>query len=281
MSTITDPSPRGTAVLAGCGRLGTDIGLRLASQGHHVLGLRRRPERLPHAIAGQRVDLGRQPPRLPADTALVIGALTADQRTEEGYQRTYLTGLRHLLDAIEQLSQPPRILWVSSTAVYGVNDGSWVDEATPADPTTATGTVLRETEALLHDRHREAVVVRLAGLYDGFRSRLVQQVRDGTVAAPRALHYTNRIHRQDAARALTHLATGPRPAHRLYLGVDSEPVARGELLHHLAAQLGVPAPPPPGEPLPRPTGKRCCNRRLTSTGFTFTYPTFREGYQPD
>ena len=41
-----------SVVIAGCGDLGTEIGLRLAGQGHEVLGLRRRAEQLPPPLTG-------------------------------------------------------------------------------------------------------------------------------------------------------------------------------------------------------------------------------------
>ena len=49
-----------------------------------------------------------------------------------------LGGLRRLLDAIEA----PRVVFVSSTAVYGQDAGEWVDEASPAQPTAFNGRVL-------------------------------------------------------------------------------------------------------------------------------------------
>ena len=62
------PSSPGTIVLAGCGDLGTETGLRFAARGHRVLGLRRRPQLLPAEIEGVAADLSVACPTLPADT---------------------------------------------------------------------------------------------------------------------------------------------------------------------------------------------------------------------
>ena len=41
-----------TVLMAGCGDLGTEAGLRFAAAGHRVVGWRRSPEKLPAAIEG-------------------------------------------------------------------------------------------------------------------------------------------------------------------------------------------------------------------------------------
>ncbi|WP_020499829.1 MULTISPECIES: NAD-dependent epimerase/dehydratase family protein [Sciscionella] len=279
-SPISRPESAGTAVLAGCGDLGARVGQRLTRLGYRVLGLRRHPEHLPVGIAGQAVDLREQRPQLPADTTLVVVALTADAYTASAYRDTYVTGLRRVLDAIEEdLPAPPRMLLVSSTAVYGVTDGSWVDEQHPAIPATDTGAQLRAAEACLQARQPEGIVLRLGGLYGPGPSRLVTSVRDGTATVPAAPMFTNRIHRDDAAGVIVHLATRRASAQRLYLGVDHEPVERAVVLRYVAELLGVPPPPVAAEESGRGSGKRCSGELLRSTGYTFSYPTYREGYR--
>src|SRR5699024_1981942 len=145
---------------------------------HRVVGLRRNPTGLLPDVDERAVDLRHQQPSLPSDTNLVIVTLTADAYTREAYRETYVTGLARVLDAIDRdVVGTPRVLLVSSTAVYGVTDGSWVDEDTPALPASPTGEELRAAEQLLHDRHPEAIVLRLAGLYGAGKGRLVDSVR--------------------------------------------------------------------------------------------------------
>lgn len=267
-----------TVLIAGCGDLGTQAGLYFAEAGHRVIGWRRSPENLPPAIEGAAVDITGTLPPIPADTDVVVIALTADGRNEAAYRTTYLGGTASLLDALERDGVAPRrIIFVSSTAVYGNDDGGWIDETEVPAPSTPTGGVLRETEELLAARAPQSVALRLSGIYGPGRTRLIDQVKGGTVrtASP---HWTNRIHRDDAAAAIVHLA-GLQEAAAAYLGTDSEPALLTDAQRFLAGELGVPLGLPNDDDGAPATGKRCSNTLLTSSGFTFAYPTFREGYR--
>ena len=269
-----------TVVIAGCGDLGTEAGLRFAEQGHTVIGLRRRAELLPAPIVGRSTDLRRDVPEIPADTAVVVVALAAGSRAVDEYRATYVDGLRNVLDGIDASAADPRVIVVSSTAVYDVADGSEVTEETPARGGTPTAAVLVEAEALLRERAPDAVLLRLSGVYGPGRERLIDEVRSGSARlAPGASPHTNRIHRDDAAAVLVHLAALPDPA-PLYLGTDDEPSRLDDVLRFLADELGRPEPER-GDGDARQAGgdKRLSNALLRSTGWTPRYPTFREGYR--
>ena len=284
-----------TVLLAGCGDLGTEAGLRFAAAGHHVVGWRRSPEKLPAEIEGAAADLtsGELPP-VPADTTAVVVAIAADSPTEEAYRAAYVQGLAHVLDAVAASGAPVRrVLFVSSTAVYGDADGGWVDETTTPNPAGFSGRIICEAEELLvsrlHGSGISPVVLRLGGIYGPGRTRLIDQVRGGDSTIPAESRFTNRIHRDDAAAAIVHLCTMAAEPAPLYLGVDDEPAELGEVLRFLAGELGLPEPRGAepasgaagtggGEPS-RGGNKRVSNALLRGTGFEFEYPSFREGYR--
>ncbi|OEI68201.1 NAD-dependent epimerase/dehydratase family protein [Curtobacterium sp. ER1/6] len=267
-------------VIAGCGDLGTEAGLRFAALGHSVTGLRRRAERIPAPITGRSVDLRYEAPPIDPDTGVVVVAFAAGSRDVDEYRATYVDGLRNVLDGIDASGATPRLLVVSSTAVYDVDDGSEVTEQTSTRASTPTAGVLLEAEALLRDRAPDAVLVRLSGIYGPGRERLIEQVRSGraTLSTGDSPH-TNRIHRDDAAQALVHLAGVDQPA-PTYLATDDEPVRLDDVLTFLASELGAPEPPC-ADPEGRQAGgdKRLSNALLRSTGWEPRYPTFREGYR--
>ncbi|MET4096751.1 SDR family oxidoreductase [Arthrobacter sp. UYCu712] len=278
-----------TVLLAGCGDLGTEAGLRFAATGLRVVGWRRSPEKLPPAIEGIRTDLstGELPP-IPADTTAVVVALAADSPAEGAYRAAYVDGLSNVLDAVLVSGAGiRRVLFVASTAVYGDAGGGWIDEGTTPEPGGFSGRVIREAEELLYSRlHGTSiapVVLRLGGIYGPGRTRLIDQVRGGTAVVPAESRFTNRIHRDDAAAAIVHLCTMEAVPAPVYVGVDSEPAELGDVLTFLAAELGLPQPPssaadPGGEPS-RGGNKRCSNALLRGSGFEFRYPSFREGYR--
>ena len=271
-------------LIAGCGDVGTRLGRRLAAAGHEVWGLRRDAGRLPAEIRALPADLA-EPASLgdvPAGTDAVVYAAAADAADEAAYRRAYVRGVRHLADLFAGRGEPPeRLLFVSSTAVYGESAGEWVDEETPPRPPRFNGRVLLEGErAARAAGARHATVVRFGGIYGPGRRRLIDRVREGAGGAPAPVRWTNRIHAEDCAGVLQHLLGLADPA-PLYVAVDDEPAPRREVMEWLAARMGAPsgsAPPGDGGPERADRGRRCRNARLRASGYRFRYPTYREGY---
>jgi nucleoside-diphosphate-sugar epimerase len=236
-------------------------------------------------IEGAAADLSTADlPIVPADTAAVVIAIAADSPTEAAYRAAYVKGLSHVLGALDRDGvSPRRVLFVSSTAVYGGAGGGWIDERTTPAPGGFSGRILREAEELLLSRLRgngsTPTVLRLGGIYGPGRTRLIDQVRSGVALAPDEPRYTNRIHRDDAAAAIVHLCTMASMPAPVYVGVDNDPADLGDVLRFLASEMGSAEPPvgPAGEA--RGGNKRCSNALLRSTGFEFAYPSFREGYR--
>jgi nucleoside-diphosphate-sugar epimerase len=284
---------KGTVLIAGCGYVGGALAHRLAAGGTAVWALRRSPGPPQPGIEPVAADLtdraGLQQAlaSLPPLDAVVYTA-AAGGRTDAAYQAAYVTGVAHLLEALEALGQKPgAFLFTSSTGVYGQGDGEWVDETSPTEPPHFTGRRLLEGEALLRRADLPTTAVRFGGIYGPGRTRLIDQVRRGEARLPAVLPgeaplYTNRIHREDCAGVLHHLLEmEPGERHDLYLGVDDDPAPLAEVYRWLARHLGV-AEPPEGDSLGGDrrgrSNKRCSNRRLRESGYTFRYPSFREGY---
>ena len=272
-------------LIAGCGYVGTALGLRLAAEGHVVWGLRRHTDALPPSIRPLAADLiAPQTLRaLPPALDLVFYTAAADEFDDAAYRAAYVEGLRNLLGALDSHRQHlRRVFFTSSTGVYAQCAGDWVNETSLTEPVHFSGIRMLEGEHLLLASKFPATVLRLAGIYGPARTPMVDSVRRGiAVCTDGPPVYTNRIHRDDCAGALHHLMTLSQPD-LLYLGVDHEPAAQCAVLRWLAAQLGV--PPPCIEPSSSSDtrlhrgNKRCSNAKLVASSYAFRYPTFRAGY---
>ena len=269
-------------LIAGCGRLGVALGAELSARGDEVYGLRRSAAPLPHGLRALQGDLARAvgvpvlPPRLDA----VVYAAAADSPDELAYRRAYADGPRHLLAALEEQRQDPqRLVFVSSTAVYGQQQGEWVDEDSPTEPASFRGRILLEGEELVASGPYPAVVVRLAGIYGPGRTWLVDAVRARRLSTRPQVPpvYTNRIHEADCASLLAHLLALEHPL-PVYIGCDDEPAPRSEVAAWIAQRLGLDLSGVEPAPMPAEDSKRCRNIRLKASGYRLRYPTFREGY---
>jgi nucleoside-diphosphate-sugar epimerase len=299
-------------LVAGCGYVGARLAALLAEEGETVFGLKRTPAGLPPGVRPISADVtdpvalraalraaldatrgggpgtraGSGPGSAGGEPLAVVYAVSPGGGTEDAYRDAYVHGLRNLLDALPGPLE--RLVLVSSTGVYGQDDGRWVDETTDPEPADPTGAAILDGEAIAVGVPG-GVVLRLGGIYGPGRTRLVRQVVNGEVRCPPEDAYGNRIHRDDAAAAIRHLLRTPGPD-PIYLGVDQDPAPLRQVYQWIARRAGAPDPcrepsgnahaAPPGRPGRRGTNKRCSSRRLTDSGFEFRYPTYREGYAP-
>ena len=136
-------------LIAGCGELG--VATAAALPGATVYGLRRSVQALPPGIAPIPADLatGAGFEGLPRAVDTLIFAPTPAARSEEGYRAIYVDALSRLLDALPQPDPSLRLIYVSSTAVYGQDAGEIVDEDSACQPQGFNGRVLLEGEQRL------------------------------------------------------------------------------------------------------------------------------------
>jgi nucleoside-diphosphate-sugar epimerase len=292
-------------VVVGCGYVGLELAAQLAGRGHAVTGVRRSDAGLDaieevgrQTDGGGAVDAVRADATDPAsldalpDADAVVFAASSGGRGADAAREVYVDGLRNVIEAYaERPSSPDRLVYTSSTGVYGDHDGGWVDEETPIDPTTEKTRVLAEAERIALETASDAgidgTVARFAGLYGPDRYRLERYV-EGPVTAG----YLNMVHRNDAAGAVRYLLETDSARGEPVVVVDDEPVDKHAFADWLADECGVSRPEKrskaeriaagdlsaAAERRVR-TSKRCSNDRLRALGYEFAYPTFREGYR--
>lgn len=285
--------------IVGCGYVGLELAGQLSKRGHTVTGIRRSQSGLAAVdavgpgVEAVQADVTKPETlaRLPAVDAVVF-AVSSGGRGASAARAVYVEGLRNVIEEYAGRSNPPaRLVYTSSTGVYGDHGGAWVDEATSVEPTTDKTRVLAEAEevALVSAAKQglAGTVVQFGGLYGPDRYRL-----DRYLEGPVTAGYLNMVHRVDAAGAIRYVLTEGVVEGTVVLAVDDEPVDKHDFAEWLAEQCGVPAPETQtvaerlttgvvSEPAKRrlQTNKRCSNDRLKALGYEFTYPTFREGYR--
>lgn len=275
-------------LVVGCGYLGRRVAERWLAAGQTVYAVTRSTERAEEfRQSGLRPILAdvTQPEtlqRLPEVETLFF-AVGYDRRSGKSRQEVYVAGLRNVLDELS--SGTKRVIFASSTGVYGQTEGAEVDEDSPCRPTRDAGLALLAAEAVLRE-HRlgpRSIVLRLAGLYGPGRiTRLPDLVAGRPIVAP-AEGFLNLIHVDDAAAAVLAAETYPRPP-RTFLISDGQPVLRKDFYAHLARLLGCRPPtflePPPESrsTLRSTTNKRVSNRRMREElRVELAYPSYREG----
>ncbi|MEX0624770.1 hypothetical protein [Saccharospirillum sp.] len=260
-------------LLAGVGDLNGRVARRLLDRQATVTGLRRSAADPALGFEQQSVDLAVEPwPDVGAD--VVIMALSAAQRDAAGYRRGYVQPVQQLGRSLQQWRKPPeRVIVVGSSRVYGANDGRELTEDSPINPSDWGGDCLAEMEAAVDRLPVETTVARLSGIYGPGRDWLRRMALKADTTPPATNHWTNRIHIEDAAAALVHLATMPAVASR-YLVTDRLPTPLFEVLNYLREQQGLPVlqaePDVAG-------GKRLLSDRLAATGFEWQFANYQAG----
>lgn len=198
-----------SVVIAGCGDVGSRLATQLLAQGWEVHGLRRDISRLPKGVIGIAGDLFNEdcPDTWPVGGVdYLVYCAAATDHDEAGYRAAYVQGLRHVLEWLNDYGQEPRhLLFVSSSSVYGQQNGEWVDESSETKAGGYSGQVMLEAEQVALDSGIPASVVRLTGIYGPGREWLLSQVRQGYRVAIEPPLYGNRIHADDAAGLLAFL----------------------------------------------------------------------------
>ena len=280
--------------ILGCGYLGLELGRQL-SAAHDVVGVRRSDAGLDAVddagLTAVRADVT-DPSSLSAvpDVDSVVFAASAGGRDAAAAREVYVSGQRTVLDHFGDRDRTPdRYLYTSSTGVYGDHGGDWVDEETPLDPATPKANVLVTAEQVARERAVAAgidwTIARIAGIYGPERYRI-----DPYLEGPVVAGYRNVVHRDDAAGAVAHLLTEDRARGEAVLVCDDEPVSRWDFADWLAAACGRDPPEKQtvdekraddGRSMSRrlAADKRCSNQKLRDLGYSFSYPTFREGYE--
>ncbi|NTV10813.1 MAG: SDR family oxidoreductase [Zoogloea sp.] len=154
---------------------------------------------------------------------------------------------RRLVAALSRTaSLPCKLVYISTTGVYGDCCGAEVTENRPPEPATARARRRVDAESVLRAFGRRSGctvgLLRAPGIYAADRLPLARIERGDPVLAPADDVHTNHIHADDLARLACLALFRARPG-RVYNACDSSDVKMGDWFDLLADRFGLPRPP--------------------------------------
>ncbi|RWZ51244.1 hypothetical protein ELQ90_10265 [Labedella phragmitis] len=183
----------------------------------------------------------------------------------------YRTALTNVLQALP--GPPARTVFVSTTGVFdGWRGGQPITESDLPTGETGRARILLDAETVAVDL-LDAIILRPVGIYGPGRDFLIRQTLTATSIDGGRM--TNRIHEADLARALEALLTSAAPPPVLH-AVDEEPTRLRAVVDHIAARLGVTAPPTADDSAP--SGNTFDGSVLLDLLGHLDYPDYRVGY---
>jgi nucleoside-diphosphate-sugar epimerase len=139
-----------------------------------------------------------------------------------------------------------RVVYVSTTGVYGDLQGAFVDETRTVAPRNARAQRRVDAEQVLRRWARRSAgrlsILRVPGIYAGDRLP-IKRLEEGTPALRSEDDvYTNHIHADDLARIVAAALLRGQPC-RVYHAVDDSDMKMGDYFDAVADAHGLPRPP--------------------------------------
>ncbi|NIQ98125.1 MAG: SDR family oxidoreductase [Desulfuromonadales bacterium] len=232
-------------LIIGFGNIGRRVARLCLDQGASVSALVRSQE----AAAAAR-DMGIEPVEGNLDFSETLTGLPTDGATVFFFAPPPGGGfsdprMRNFCAAVPEGQEPEKIVYISTSGVYGDCGGDWVTELTPPNPSTSRArrrfdaeTALREWGA---ERGVASVVLRVTGIYGPEWTPVTRLQAGHPVLRLEEAPYTNRIHADDLARVCV-AAAHRGEAGDVFNVSDGQPSTMTEYFLALADALEMPRP---------------------------------------
>lgn len=239
---------RPNLLIVGCGDVGLRV-LRALPRRWRVLALTSSSTRVTELRAAGAVPLLGNLDR-PASLARVAGLADAVLHLAPP-PSTGGTDTRtaHLLAALARRPRLKRLVYASTTGVYGDAQGAWIDETAPLRAGTDRARRRVDAEARVRTHGRAfgvaVTVLRVPGIYaaDRVGGHPRERLQQGTPVLQAADDvYTNHIHADDLARACIAALARGRPQRVVHASDDTE-LKMGDYFDLAADLCGLPRPP--------------------------------------
>jgi nucleoside-diphosphate-sugar epimerase len=233
-------------LIIGCGYIGVRTARLWQDENFPVTGVVRsessQQELADLGINSMHFDLDRDEDfdRLPVKNALLYYLAPPPRSGQEDPR------IRRFLDHIQTDAAPVRLIYMSTSGVYGDVQGDWITEETPPDPDSARGKRRLDAETAVRDwadkSGTEQVILRVPGIYGPGRIRVEKVKNREPVLQEKDAPYSNRIHADDLARICLAAAQKGKPG-AIYNTSDGNPSSITHYYQAIAKLLGEEPPP--------------------------------------
>jgi len=154
------------------------------------------------------------------------------------------TRVKHFINFLKRHSFAGRIIYISTSGVYGNLDGAWADESTPHNPETirAKRRVSAESQFLDIASHTiQAIILRVPGIYGPGRLPINKIIQGNKILRESECRFTNLIHVNDLASVCIAAAKNGLSG-QIYNVSDTKPVT-SSLYYKLVAEVAGLQPP--------------------------------------
>ena len=234
-------------VIAGYGDIGRRVAALALARGQRVAALTRSPEATAFA---ERQGVEIIPGDLDRSDGPVVGLPTAGATVL--YAAPPPGGgdsdprVRVFCGSIEPGAEPRRVIYLSTSGVYGDCAGALVDETTPARGTTARARRRLDAESVLKNwgDHRGVAItiLRVSAIYGPGRFPFDRLLGHHPVLAEAESPLSNRIHADDLARICLAAANWTASGDLINVS-DGEALTMTAYFDAVAAAFGLPRPP--------------------------------------
>ncbi|TYO98969.1 nucleoside-diphosphate-sugar epimerase [Geothermobacter ehrlichii] len=154
--------------------------------------------------------------------------------------------VRHFCQAVTSGEEPTKLVYLSTSGVYGDCGGARVTEETPVNPQTARARRRFDAETTIRrfgeERSVPTVILRVTGIYGPFRFALHRIVEGHPLLDEREAPCTNRIHADDLAQVcLAALEKGKDG--EIFNVCDGQESTMTHYFNAVADAFGLPRPP--------------------------------------
>jgi nucleoside-diphosphate-sugar epimerase len=269
-------------LVVGCGDIGGVLAENLVNDGNDVTGLRRTIPEKKTAVKYLSVDVANteQVINLSLNFDQVIYILSPESGDIAAYEVVFSKGVDNVLNAFKSKNPTAAFTFVSSSRVYGQQNGEWINEESITTPTDERGKILVQAERKFLAFNQHTTIVRFSGIY-GRSNYLQNQIINGISIQKAPPYYTNRIHKEDCIGALAFVVEQKSKGRKLdsiYIASDHEPATKWDVACYLADKLKVSAPQPLTRGDEANSNKRLDNARLVSAGYQFKVKSYKQGY---